>query len=91
MSSVNGQSCKQFTPFLPFFLQILRVFFSHFARDLVERIPPGKLPTQKLTCIHQLVKSPLFANPGKWFKHDFRRFQFLLSIKNMFNDKRKTL
>jgi len=38
-------------------------YLGHFARDLVERIPPGRLQTQKLTCIHQLVKSPLFANP----------------------------
>lgn len=36
----------------------------YFARDLVERIPPGRLQTQKLTCIHQLVKSPLFSNPA---------------------------
>eukprot|EP00794_Sanderia_malayensis_P005649 gene5649-6345_t len=34
-----------------------------FARDLIERIQPGRLQTQKLTCIHQLVKSPLFSNP----------------------------
>ena len=70
MSSVNDQSYEEFSGF--FFYKFCTYFFSHFARDLVERIPPGKLPTQKLTCIHQLVKSPLFANPGKWFKRDFR-------------------
>ncbi|XP_012553779.2 dedicator of cytokinesis protein 1 isoform X1 [Hydra vulgaris] len=34
-----------------------------FACDLIERIPPTRLPTQKLTCIHHLVKCPLFSNP----------------------------
>eukprot|EP00795_Rhopilema_esculentum_P012407 gene12407-3070_t len=33
----------------------------YFARDLIEKIKPGRLQLQKLTCLHQLVKSPLFC------------------------------
>jgi len=42
-------------------------FFRYFARDLVEKVVPNKLQTQKLTYIHNLVKSPLFFNPGNMF------------------------
>jgi len=33
----------------------------YFAKDLVEKVQPQRMQLQKLTCLHHLVKSPLFC------------------------------
>ena len=39
-------------------------YFREFARDLITSIPANRLNSQKLTCIHDMVKSELFENEG---------------------------
>ena len=45
-------------------MKIFLTFIRYFAKDLVEKVQPQRLQLQKLTCLHHLVKSPLFCVKG---------------------------
>ena len=38
--------------------------FSHFAREFIEKIPDKRLTSQKMDCIHNMVKTKLFEDQG---------------------------
>lgn len=41
-------------------------WFSYFAREFIEKIPEKRLTSQKMDCIHNMVKSKLFEDQGKF-------------------------
>lgn len=60
---VQGQALKNIPSI---FGHILKVYdpisLGEFARDLIDNIPQGRLTSQKLTCVHDMVRSELFQN-----------------------------
>ncbi|XP_028391608.1 dedicator of cytokinesis protein 1-like [Dendronephthya gigantea] len=60
---IQGQALKNIPSIFGHALKIYDpVLLGEFARDLITNIPQGRLNSQKLTCIHDMVKSELFQN-----------------------------
>ena len=43
--------------------------FSYFAREFIEKIPEKRLISQKMDCIHNMVKTKLFEDQGTMYTH----------------------
>ncbi|KAK3743713.1 hypothetical protein QZH41_012379, partial [Actinostola sp. cb2023] len=60
---IQGASLKYFPAS---FADLLKVFdakeLGYYARDFIEKIPERRLTSQKMDCIHNMIKSPLFEN-----------------------------
>lgn len=39
--------------------------FSYYAREFIEKIPEKRLTSQKMDCIHNMVKTKLFEDQGR--------------------------
>lgn len=60
-------------------IKLLQLFFlfSYYAREFIERIPEKRLTSQKMDCIHHMVKTKLFEDQGRhslklqlqWFRY----------------------
>ena len=60
-------------------IKLLQLFFlfSYYAREFIEKIPEKRLTSQKMDCIHHMVKTKLFEDQGghslklapRWFHY----------------------
>ena len=68
-------------------IKLLQLFFlfSYYAREFIERIPEKRLTSQKMDCIHHMVKTKLFEDQGR---HSLKLASSMVSLQ-MIQPKKK--